>query len=162
MCVNTSTMSTLVWTRRSARTGTIGLSLSFHFCVAWPWSFLNNFDLSVNWNLLQSCCFSKVSRMYSRCVYVRPLHDRTFLVAKCACVPCRLWWHWMWTSKQRNQKCSNLLPDFIQSSRRSKLTIVCNFGLRCFSQFQFSFFSLQVSCQYWPSSSTRILFFELS
>ena len=91
-----------------------------------------------------------------------PLHVCTFLCVKCACVPCRLCWHWMWTSKQRNQKCSNLSPDFIQSSRRSKLTIVCNFGLRCFSQFQCSFFSLQVSCQYWPSSSTRILFFELS
>ena len=34
-------------------------------------SFPNNFVLSVNWNLLPSCCFSKVSRMYNRCVYVR-------------------------------------------------------------------------------------------
>ena len=34
-------------------------------------SFPNNFVLSVNWNLLPSCCFSKVSTMYNRCVYVR-------------------------------------------------------------------------------------------
>ena len=69
-----------------------------------------------------------------------PFHVSAFLLIKRARVPCRLCWHWMWTSKLRNLnlKYSNLLPDFIQSSRRSKLTIVCNFGLRCFSQFQCS------------------------
>ena len=76
-----------------------------------------------------------------------PLHVSAFLLVKRARVPCRLWWHWMWTSKLRNRKYSNLLPDFIQSSRTSKLTIVCNFGFRCFSQFYLSFFCLQVSCQ---------------
>ena len=76
-----------------------------------------------------------------------PLHVSAFVLVKRARVPCRLWWHWMWTSKLRNQKYSNLLPDFIQSSRTSKLTIVCNFGFRCFSQFYLSFFCLQVSCQ---------------
>ena len=61
-----------------------------------------------------------------------PLYVSSFLHVKCAHVPSRLCWNWMLTSKLRNPKCSSLSADFIQSSRRSKLTIVSNIGLGCF------------------------------
>ena len=90
-----------------------------------------------------------------------PWYVTSVLHVKCAHVPSRLCWNWMLTSKLRNPKCSSLSADFIQSSRRSKLIIVCNIGWGCFWQFYLSFFCLQAACQCWPPCSAGVLLSEL-